>query len=915
MIILLFFAACSPPSGEREWWSLIPAESPLVLLFHDASVTEVFEDRRLLALEGLSDIHIESIRQIYERIDSPVRVRAAALYPTGIHQLQPVLYIEDPGAGLRTMARPFRKEFAENSYRFENRDVHILHLEERQLYATQIGDLIIMSRNSAAVENNIRVHKGEHPGIGATREEFTATDIKAASYLLNTTALENWLELLGAPRYLPRFKGLFSGTGPTLLSTDQDSFDDPLFDVRLHGSIPLTEVNDHRADPGADSGTDSAPDTFSEPGAASGVSSFVQTFAAQPRSFDLDRYIPVDAAFFAIFHQDPEQQALPSGSSSQVGPLDSLLLADDSLLEDARETLSPPTAFLTFEASGFLSVGEHMYLRRLADPAAFSRILRDLHRDGLIEETNNVYYVNSHFLGRLLGGPQSRLTDFYIMRSANVAVITKRSGLARRVDQDRRRRAVFYYDDDYIQIRERHPEEVSVWMYSRPEPLLNYLEPKLNPINHARFLGSLFDVGAASLVRNGNRLDLLMDTYFLEDRTEPLRDLWVFDLGGSRITGKPTLANIVGGAREEVLVATESNRVFGVAADGTGFLDASTANDRPVGSPMVYDWYGNNQHAVLVAAGNKIYAWNARGMPLPNFPVSLDEQIVTPLTLADVARDGRPEMIVATADRKVHVLDQRGRNIQGWPQDVNVQVSQKPVFHEFRGENSLWIVAGNGLFAFSPRGNLRERFPVFIESALGPVTFHNNHILAGAADGHLYAIGREPYFADSLVVPANGNSYAPENGDFTSRNGLHVRRVYVGNSPILNAPVVQTLTIDHNEGQRIRERMIAVQSQNGNLFLLNEAGNLRMTRNMGQDAADYDNILLTDLNGNGKTDMAGLTHTGRLYAWQVESGERVPDIPSASMRLPVSVDILGNGERELIGQTRDGLRCWSFRRP
>lgn len=923
LVVLLFFTACSPPSGEREWWSLIPAESPLVLLFHDAPATEVFEDRRLLALEGLSDIHIESIRQIYQHIDSPVRVRAAALYPTGIHQLQPVFYIEDSGPGLRTMARPFRKEFAENSYRFENRDVHILHLEGRQLYATQIDDLIIMSRNSAAVENSIRVHKGEHPGIVTTGEEFTIADMQAASYLLNTTALENWLELLGAPRYLPRFKGLFSGTGPTLVRTDRDRFDDPLFDVRFYGSIPLTEVNARgavsKADDGADfdvdAGADVTPDTSTEPGTASGISRFVQPFASQPQSFDLDRYIPVDAAFFAIFHQDPEQQTLPSGNSPQAGLLDSLLIADDSLTEEIRKTLSPTTAFLAFEASGFLSVGEHMYLRRLTDPAAFSRILRDLQRNGLIEETNNVYYVNSHLLGRLLGGPQSRLTDFYVMRSANAAVITKRAGLARRVDQDRRRRAVFYYDDAYMQIRERHPDEISVWMYSRPEPLLNYLEPKLNPINHARFLGSLFDVGVASLVRSGNRLDMLMDTYFLEDRTEPVRDLWVFDLGGSRITGEPILANIVGGARDEVLVATESNRVFGVAADGTGFLDASTANDRPIGSPVVYDWYGNNQHAVLVAAGNKIYAWNARGMPLPNFPVSLDEQIVTPLTLADVARDGRPEMIVATADRKVHVLDQRGRNIQGWPQDVNVQVSQKPVFHEYRGENSLWVVAGNGLFAFSPRGNLRERFPVFIASALGPVTFHNSHILAGAADGHLYAIGREPYFADSLVVPANGNDYAPENGDASSRNGLNVRRVYVGNSPILNAPVVQTLTIGHNEGQQIRERMIAVQSQNGNLFLLNEAGHLRMTRNMGQDAADYDNMLLTDLNGDGKSDMAGLTRNGRLYAWQVESGERVPDIPSASMRLPVSVDILGNGERELIGQTRDGLRCWSFRRP
>ncbi len=888
-ILLLFLAACSKHADDREWWSAIPEEVPLVILFHDTDISTALRDRRILALEELSDVRIEAISNVTDQFQAPVTLKAVALYPSGTHQLQPLFIVDDPGDGIGAIASTFRMEFAENSYRFHNQDIHILHLQHQKLYGAQIRDLIFLSRNSAAVENSILALFGERAGIG-----HIDTVHENGSYLLNTPQLTRWINLLGAPRYLPRFSGLFEGTGAAVLSVSDDRYDDPLFKASLSGSIPLTDTD---------------------------ASAFLNTFSAEPAPSDLDRYISLDAAFFAIFHQSPDVRI--SEDTPRTGRLDSLLLSDPDLLSEIRRTLAPPTAFLAFEASGFLSVGEHMYLRRLEDPAGFHRILRNLHRDGLAEESNDVFYINSNVLGQLLGGSQSRLTDFYVLRSANAAVITKRSGLARRIDQDRRRRAVVYYDDAYMDVRKRHPESVSALLYSRSEPLLNYLEPMLNPVNHARFLGSLADLNAVSLVRNGDRLSFQMDTYVSEDRTEPIRDVWVYDLRGSRITGKPLLANIGGGARDEILVATESNNIYGIAADGTGFLEINTGNDRPVGSPLVYDWYANNQYAILIAAGNKIYAWNNRGIPLPNFPVAMEERITAPLTLADVARDGLPEMIVTTADRKVHVLDQRGRNIQGWPQDVNVQVTQQPVYREFGGEQSVWITAGNGLFAFSPRGNLRNGFPVFIESDLGPVTFHGNRILAGASDGHLYAIGHEPFFADSLVVPLDNNGLGldpePDNRGATAGSGssgrFHVRRVYVGNAPIINAPIVQTLTIDHDNSQRIRERMIGVQTQNGNLFLLNEAGNLRMTRNMGQPAASYDNMMITDLNGNGKTDMVGVSANGRVYAWQVESGEQVPDIPSASMRFPIVNDILRNGDIELIGQTRDGLRCWSFRQP
>ena len=909
---ILFAAGCTDFYDDKPWWSAIPAESPLVILYHGTDFSTALQERKSLFFEEVSDINMETAAAVADRHSGSLSLNAVALIPFGSHQLQPLFILEDPGHGIGNISARFRKTFAENSYRFEKHTVHIMHLEGRQLFAAQAGNRVLMSPGSAAVEKGLLAYTGRQPGL-AIREEQLAS----GNFLLQTSALDNWIKLLGAPRYLPRFFGLFEGTGPAVLQVSSERYNDPLHDHNITGTFP---VNRREA------------------------SSFVSNFTSDPAPFDLDRYVPVDAAFFAVYHLD----ALTPGQIDvqPTSRLDSMLLRNPSRSAEILQTLAPPAAFAAFEASGFLTRGEHMYLRRLDDPSGFSRILRELEQDGFIEISNDLYYINSTLLGQMLGGSHSRLTDFYVMRSANAAIITKRSGLARRIDQDRRRRAVFYYDDAYMAARQRHPETISVWMYSRTNPLMNYLEPMLNPVNHARYLSTLLDVGTLSLVRRGDHMSLQMDTYFSEDRSDPVRELWVYDLDGGRITGRPVLANIGGGSRDELVVATDRNQIIGIAADGTGFLETSTGNDRPVGTPVVYDWYSNNQHAILIAAGNKIYAWNARGFPLPNFPVSLDERITTPLVLADITRNGRPEMIVATADRKIHVLDQRGLNIQGWPQDMNVEASHKPVFHSFMGDHLLWVTAGNGLFAFSPRGNLRDDFPIFIDSDFGPLTFHGNHILAGAADGHLYAIGIEPFFADTLVADMNNaglsvgsmqNARAsnvslhdggistvslqdgrPPSGSSQTENNrgsMKIRRVYIGNSPVINAPIVQTLAIQHGSGSRIRERMIAVQNLNGNIFLLNEAGQLRMTRNMGQQAADYDNLLITDVNGDGITDIAALSSTGRLYAWQIESGEEVANIPSASMRYPLVADLLANGERELIGQTRNGLSCWSFRKP
>ncbi|MDI6401782.1 hypothetical protein QLX67_07240 [Balneolaceae bacterium ANBcel3] len=880
-------SACSDGEEDQPWTKTIPAESPLVFVHHNTDFQQLISDPDVAALQEIATFRMDGLSDILSGVNQLAEIKATALFPALPTTLEPLFILKDPGTGIQPIARNFEKPFAENSYRFDRHTIYRLHLEQQTFFSAQAGPWILLSKNSSAIEKGIENYYSD-----TSLFNFSERELSQSNLIVNTPSLENWIALLGAPRYHPRFQNILSGTGPAALSFNNEYEDDPQFLWSIQGLVPFDHSN---------------------------ASAFVETLASSPQSQTLERYVPEDAALLHIFHSP--SPALPSSGLESIGPLDSVLTANQSLYRDISQTFSDETAFVAFEASGFLSTGEHMFIRRMAQPDRFEQLMSELADQELIEKQNDLFFANSTQLAYLFGDPTGRFSDFYFIRSGESVIVTRRAGLARRVTQDRRRRAVLYYDDEYLNIKARHPQELSSWLYVKSPALLNYLDPYLHPLNHASFLMGYSEILTVSLIHEATDFRLQADSYTLQDRTEPIRDLWTYSIGqGQALTGEPRITNALGGARKEIFVATTRNNVFGIASDGTGFLEVSTANDRPVGSPIIYDWYGNNQYAVLQAAGNKIYGWNMRGIPLPNFPIVLEEEITAPVTVADVVRNGQPELIVATADRKLHVLNQRGNNVSGWPQEVNVPIRNQPLFHTIHNDRSVWVTAGNALFAFSPYGERREHYPVFIESEFGEITFHNNHILAGASDGHLYAIGREPFFQDSLVVSDDPVTDLSEDNDLqedeSSRypSDLYVRKIYVGNSPITKAPLLQNARVPDQTGTLRQEPIIALQNLNGNLFLFNHDGALRMSKNMGQSSSRNSRPIITDINGNGSPELISTSSAGRLFAWNIASGERIEPLPTASMHFPVFMDILVNGDLELVAQTRDGVRCWSFRK-
>ena len=877
--IWLGFGGCDS-TPEQPWTATIPGEIPaFITIPPDVTLSDILEQEYIPFLDDISVSAIPMISEIEKVPKVPIILKGLLIFPSTSDSWQPV-WIADASEGLvDVIAESFRRDFTQNNYSFGGYRVHKLFIGERIIFATQIHRWLIFSESSYGVEQSIRAYTGLAPAF-----DPSGIDINPGRLVLNTLHLPDWLKQMASVSFYPQIDGIFKGTKPSSVAVTRNDSTEQNLKHTFRGTIPLSDQKS---------------------------SSLVSAFTTQNSELKLDRYISSNAASFAIFRLPPRKLITRPKDPT---PLDSLLMNDDELFNRIYETLNPEFAFVTYAESGFTAEGEELYLRHLADFREFYRILREMKRDGYLEQEGNVFYARSSVLAQLIGSELCTLEEYYLTSTYKGAVIARRKGRAESVKADRSRRRVIYYEDDYLEIRQSFPEEVSALVVAHSERFMDYIQPFLSPNNYLSTITSRFDFLTLTTVLNRERtaVDMVLNTYNLNQTSLPYEERWVFPLDGAELTGNPILADIGGSSRDEVVFSTTAGNIFALATDGTIVLQTNTGTDRPIGSPIVYDWYGNNQDAIMIAAGNKVYAWNDNGQMLPQFPLELPETISAPAVVADITRDGIPELMVATADRKLHILDGRGRDLPGWPQGVNAPITTAPVLERINGIWSVWAYASNTAHAWLRNGGLRPGFPKFVNAELNGVPyFYGDLLVANAADGHLYTIGEQSIFADSL------NTLAPVTTESDSAiarpDSIRKEAVYVSNSALTGTPSLQQFTVRlPADSSVVSEKMFLTMSANGSVFLINEKGQLRFTESMGQQSASNFSPYVVDLNDDNRSDIVALANFGRLYAWEAYSGKRIYTLPTTGMKYPIITDLDGDGELELIAQTREGVRSWSL---
>ncbi|MFP8489346.1 hypothetical protein ACKGJO_09595 [Gracilimonas sp. Q87] len=860
--ILSFVSACST-IPTNEWYKLIPENSTFVVVPDEAvNVQDIIAKEYASYLDDMTPSGIQQVAGLGDNLNTQLIIKALVLNPVTSTDSELLYIIDFSDNNLKNWASNYYQPFTQNNYRFHEMTIHRLFFNRDELYAAQIHDNLILSKSSLLIENAIRSYVGESPAIKLNSEP------PKSSLVLNTPKLDKWIEQYAQVSSRPGLMNSFSGTAPAIINTQ--FIEDTTANVELTGTIPLL---DNR-------------------------SILVDAFSFENKPITLDRHIASNVATFAIMRL-PATTVPAKPKDSFMTSLDSLLLNDVDRYQEIANTLSSEFAFESFPESGLLEEGEYLFMRKISNLSKFRQEMFELNTGGFIDRQDNTYQVSSRVLGELIGSELSNLRDFYLTFSSDVAVIAKRKGLAESVNSDRIRRRVIYYEDIYSSMKDNMPEAVSGFVWTDSNEFLQYITPYLKSETTAGGILSRFDLTAMTFTASSSTVDLKLNTFSKEGVSVPYEELWVVPLSNSELSGTPVLGDLVGSSADEIVVSTQNGRVLALAMDGTIVMETSTDGLEPIGSPTLYDWYGNNQQIVLQAAGSKIFAWNENGNLLPRFPIELEEQISAPILVQDVLRNGVPEIVVATQDRKIHVLDGRGDNVRGWPQNTNAVVNTRPSFSLVDDLWSLWAFSENTLHSWLRNGNARPGYPLFINAPFtGSPLHYKNQVLAGASDGYIYSIGTDPIFADSLA-------------SIISEDSLGIRSLYVSNNEISSLKVQPNVLLKDSTGF-YNEDLIITESTNGSIFLYNEAGKLRYTKSLGQPASSTFSPIITDINADLNREVLALAEFGRLFAWEILTDKRLFSLPTSGMKHVLITDINGDGLKELIAQTREGLRSWTI---
>ena len=865
LFTLLLLPACGNVSADH-WAEFVPDSTPFILIpEEDTSFDQILSAAYAPLIDDITPTALQLVSNIEDTAGEAVKVEAMLLFPDTANDWQPV-WITTNVSGLSEMLKSaYQRRFEQNRYKFNNFTIEKLFIYDREIFTVDIGNRTIFSESSLAIESILRTLNGDIPAM-----KLDQAQASPGSIIMNTGSLEKWIQQLARVSYRPYLMNLFEGGSPVSLS--YNSSENAEWTWQLTGEMSLQNER----------------------------SVLLRGISSDAREFTLDRYISINTAGFAILKLAPRM--VPPNDLSAEGETDKFIESNPDIWQNIAQHLDDEIAFATFAESGPESTSEFLFLRKIDNAAEIRLQLNKLAAENLVIRDGNTYAVNSKWLGKLFGSEVNPMTDFFITIYREVAAMSLRKGHAESVGTDADRRRVMYYDDEYMQVKSSLPSSLSSILYMNASRFGTYIQPWLYPQNYFSTLVSGLDQLVLSTQRQPDSSELKVNVSSFERETvdQPFRENWIFPLGGADITGPVVLADISGSARDEVVFSTENGSVYALATDGTTVLQVSTGGDRPIGSPVVYDWYGNNQNVIMQAAGNRIYAWNNTGALLPNFPINLNESITTPLTILDITRNGVAEIIVATSDRQLHILNSRGQALNGWPQSINAVVSSKPLITEISGQLSVFAFAENTLHSWELNGSRREGYPVFLPSQMaGSPAKHKEHLIGAGLDGNIYSVGLEPLFSDTLA-----SSHASDS--------IYVQSLQVSNSSLNATPSSHSILMRDDEQGFYREEMIISQSGNGSIFMHNSDGILRLTKSMGQPGSNSFSPIVIDLDRNQRNDIVALADFGRLYAWDIISGERLYDLPTSGMKHVVISDLTGSGNNEIIAQTREGLRSWTI---
>ncbi|MEO8666649.1 MAG: T9SS type A sorting domain-containing protein, partial [Ignavibacteria bacterium] len=151
-----------------------------------------------------------------------------------------------------------------------------------------------------------------------------------------------------------------------------------------------------------------------------------------------------------------------------------------------------------------------------------------------------------------------------------------------------------------------------------------------------------------------------------------------------------------------------------------------------VSSLILADINSDGTQEIIFVGDDKVYALNANGVLIDNFPADFNEEITSGISVADINNDNIYDLLFVSSNGDLFAYGANGKIVSGFPVKIGPNTVSTPAIANLNDTLSVVIVSGDGYLYGFKTGILYNPAKVLWKNYLKDKYLSNNNYIAGS---------------------------------------------------------------------------------------------------------------------------------------------------------------------------------------